>query len=100
MNASFEKQFHNATTRFFTLKSMTMASAGAIREEYSPDDGLEDLPYWAMHSSSYRLIRMAIEMASKVGAFLSVVDFLFCITVAKRPCYGPLKIKRGYIIVR
>ena len=28
-----------------------------------------DLPYWAMHSASYRLIRMAIEMASKVGAF-------------------------------
>ena len=53
---------------------MTMASAGAIREEYSPDDGLEDLPYWAMHSASYRLIRMAIEMASKVGAFFSVVD--------------------------
>ncbi len=48
---------------------MTMASAGAIREEYSPDDSLEDLPYWVMHSASYRLIRMAIEMASKVGAF-------------------------------
>ena len=30
-NASFEKQFHNSTTRFFTPKSMTMASAGAIR---------------------------------------------------------------------
>jgi hypothetical protein len=33
MNASFEKQFHNATTRFFTPKSMTMASAGTIRGE-------------------------------------------------------------------
>jgi hypothetical protein len=28
-----------------------------------------------MRSASYRLIRMAIEMASKVGAFFSVVDF-------------------------
>ena len=33
LNASFEKQFHNITTRFFTPKSMTMASAGAIRGE-------------------------------------------------------------------
>ena len=32
-NASFEKQFHNATTRFFTPKSMTMASAGAIQDK-------------------------------------------------------------------
>ena len=55
-----------------------------------------DLPYWAMRSASYRLIRMAIEMASEVGAFFSVVDFLSRITVAKRPCYGPLKIKRSY----
>ncbi len=29
LNASFEKQFHNATTQFFTPKSMTMARYGA-----------------------------------------------------------------------
>jgi hypothetical protein len=29
-----------------------------------------DLPYWAMRSTSYRLIRMAIEMTSKGGAFV------------------------------
>jgi len=28
-----------------------------------------DLLYWAMRSAPYRLIRMAIEMASKVAAF-------------------------------
>jgi hypothetical protein len=28
-----------------------------------------DLPYWAMRSAPYHLIRMAIEMASEVGAF-------------------------------
>jgi hypothetical protein len=28
-----------------------------------------DLPYWAMRSAPYRLIRMAIEMASKSAAF-------------------------------
>jgi len=30
----------------------------------------QDLPYWAMRSVLYHLIRMAIKMASKVGAFL------------------------------
>jgi hypothetical protein len=29
-----------------------------------------DLPYWAMRSASYCLIRMAIEMTSKGGAFV------------------------------
>jgi hypothetical protein len=29
-----------------------------------------DLPYWAMRSESYRLIRMAIEMISEGGAFV------------------------------
>ena len=42
-----------------------------------------DLPYWAMRSAPYRLIRMAIEMASKSAAFFSVDDYLSCITVAK-----------------
>ena len=41
LNASFEKRFHNATTQFLTLKSMTMASAGAIRGEYLPDGGVQ-----------------------------------------------------------
>jgi len=53
-----------------------------------------------MRSASYRLTRMAFEMAREAGAFFSVVDFMSCITVAKRPCYGPLKIKPSYIIVR
>ena len=45
-----------------------------------------DLPYWAMRSALYGLIRMAIEMSRKAGPFYSVVDYLTCITVAKRPC--------------
>jgi hypothetical protein len=36
-----------------------------------------------MHSPLYRLIRVAIEMASESAAFFSVVDYLSCITVAK-----------------
>jgi hypothetical protein len=54
-----------------------------------------DLPYWVMRSAQYRLIRMAIKM----GPFFSFVNFMSCINVAKRPCYGPIKIKPSYIIV-
>jgi hypothetical protein len=42
-----------------------------------------DLLYWAMRSAPYRLIRMAMEMASESAACFSVVDYLSCITVAK-----------------
>jgi hypothetical protein len=52
-----------------------------------------------MRSALYRLTRMAFEMAREVGACFSVVDFMSCITVAKRPCNGSLKIKPSYIIV-
>ena len=58
-----------------------------------------DLLYWAMRSAPYRLIRMAIEMAREAGQFFSFVNFMSCINVAKRPCYGPIKIKPSYIIV-
>ena len=46
-----------------------------------------DLPYWAMSSAPYRLIRMAIGMAREAGACFPVADFMSCITVAKWPCY-------------
>jgi hypothetical protein len=36
-----------------------------------------------MRSALYRLIRMAIEMASESAAIFSVDDYLSCITVAK-----------------
>ncbi len=58
-----------------------------------------DLLYWVMRSAPYRRIRMAIEMAREAGPFISFVDFMSCTTVAKQPCYGPLKIKPSYIIV-
>ena len=58
-----------------------------------------DLLLWAMLSALYRLIHMAIEMARKAGPFFSFVDFMSCITVAKRPCHSPLKLKLSYNIV-
>jgi hypothetical protein len=36
-----------------------------------------------MFSAPSRLIRMAIKMASEAAAFFSVVDYSWCITVAK-----------------
>jgi hypothetical protein len=36
-----------------------------------------------MRLAPYRLIRIAIEMASEAAAIFFVVDFLSCITVAK-----------------
>ena len=68
---------------------MTMASAGAIWGEYLPNGGVQwDMLHQAMRLASHRHIVMAIEMAREGGAFFSVVNFLSCITVAKRPCYG------------
>jgi hypothetical protein len=36
---------------------------------------------------------------SRSRSFFSVIDFMSCITVAKRPCYGLLKINPSYNIV-
>ena len=58
-----------------------------------------DLLYWAMRLALYHLICMAVKTARKAGPFLSVVDFMSCITIAKRPRYGLLKIKPSYNIV-
>ena len=52
-----------------------------------------------VRSAPYRLSRMAIEMAREAGPFYSVVDFMSFVTVAKRPCYGRLKINPSYNIV-
>ncbi len=41
LNASFGKQFCNATTQCFMQKMMTMASAGAIKGEYLPTGGVQ-----------------------------------------------------------
>ena len=57
-----------------------------------------DLTYWAMRSALYRLTHMAIEMACKAGSFFSFGGFMSCISVAKQPCYGPLKLKPSYIV--
>jgi hypothetical protein len=51
-----------------------------------------------MRSALYRLTRMAFETAHEAGACFSVVDFMSCITVAERPCYGPLKLSQATLL--
>jgi hypothetical protein len=76
LNASFETAVSQRHNSILYAKIMTMTSAGAIRGEYSPNGGLMasrvalDLLLWVMRSALYRLIRMAIEMAREVGAFV------------------------------
>ena len=106
LKASFEKQFpqrHNSicyaeiddhgfrwgdTGRILTRSRHSVASRVAL-----------DLPYWVMRSASYCLTCMTFEMAREAGACFSVIDFMSCINIAKRPCYSPLKIKPSCIIV-
>jgi hypothetical protein len=95
-----ESDFHNTTTQFFTLKSMTIrqGDTGRILTRWRHPVASRvalDLPYWVMCSASYILIRMAIETPRDAGPFF--LSSILCI--AKRPCYGQLKIKRSYIIV-
>jgi hypothetical protein len=54
--------------------------------------------YQVMHLASNPHIAIAIEMARKGGAFFFVY-FLSCTIIAKRPCYGWLKIKPRYTTV-
>ena len=97
LSASFEKRFNNATTWFFTPKSMTMASAGEIRGEWrhpvASRVGL-DLRHhtaWSAWPSKW---------PAKQVNFFSVIDFVSSITVADWPCYGLLKIKPSYAIIQ
>ena len=82
-----------------------MASAGVIRSEYLPNCNIQQ------HMVSLDLLlgdAFDIALAHRHGhrngpgrrCIFSVVDFMsWCITVAKQPCYGRLKIKPSYNIV-
>ncbi len=108
LNASFEKRYPQRHNSIFYVEiddhGIRWGNTGQIlaRSQHSVASRVAlVLPYWAMCSASYRLTRMAFKMARKAGACFSVVDFMSCIkTVAKRPCYDPLKINPSYIIVR
>jgi hypothetical protein len=76
LNASFKKRFHNATTLFFTPKiddhGVHRGDTGQILARWRRPVAswvALDLPYWAICSVPYQLIRMAIKMARKAGQF-------------------------------
>jgi len=106
LNASFETRYPQRHNSCFYAKiddhGVRWGDTGQIlarsRRSVASRVAL-DLPYWAMRSALYRLTRTAFEKAREAGACFSVVNFMSCMTVAKRPCYGPLKIKPRYIIV-
>ena len=106
LNASFKKLFSQRHNSIFYAKiedlGVRWGDTGRILARLWRSVASRvtlDLPYWAMCSALYRLIRMTLEMAREAGACFFVVDFISCITVAKRPCYGPLKIKPSHISV-
>jgi hypothetical protein len=95
LNASFGKRFHNATTRFFRPKiddhGIHQSNIGQILAQWWCPVASKvalDMLHWAMRLASHRGIVIAIKMARKSGPFFSFVDFMSCITVAKRSCYG------------
>ncbi len=106
LNASFRKRFPQRHNSIFYAEidyhGVHWGNTGRIiarwRRPVASRVAL-DLPYWAMRSAPYRLIHMAIEMACVRGRFVSVIDIMSCITVAKRQCCGLLKIKPSYNIV-
>ena len=95
-NTSFEKRFPQRHNLIFYSK---IDDHGIRRDDTGQIRVALDLSYWAMRSTLCRMICRTIEIASEVGAFFSVVDFLSCIAVAKRPYYDPLKIKPSYMII-
>jgi hypothetical protein len=76
LNDSFKKLFYNATTQYVYAKihdhGVRWGNTGLIITQWQRPVASRvalDLPHWAMCSAPYRLIRMAIEMASKAAAF-------------------------------
>jgi len=92
LNASFKKRFPQRHNSIFYAEiddhGIRRGDAGRIlARSWRPVASRVtlDLPYWAMHSAPYRMIRTAIEMACEAGPFFSGVDFMFTsfITLAK-----------------
>jgi hypothetical protein len=77
LNASFEKRFHSQchNSIFYSIiddHGIRWGNMGQILAQWRRPVASRvalDLPYWALRSAPYRLIRMAIKMASEVGEF-------------------------------
>ncbi len=68
-----KQRFDNATTRFFDDHDVCRGNTGQILAQWQrlmASRVALDLLLWVMRSALYRLIRMAIKMASEVGTFV------------------------------
>ena len=90
LNASFETRYPQRHTSSFYAEiddhGVRWGDTGQILARWWRSVASRvalDLPYWVMRSESYRLTRMAFEMAREAGACFSVIDFMSCLTVAK-----------------
>ncbi len=71
-----EKRFHNFYTKI-NDQGVPWGDTGRILAQWQHPVAFRvalDLPYWVMRSASYRLIRMAIQMALEAGALFSDID--------------------------
>jgi hypothetical protein len=76
LNASFKKRFPQRHNSIFYAETddhgVRWDNTGRILARWRRSVASRvalNLPYWAMRSATYHLIRMAIEMASKSAAF-------------------------------
>jgi hypothetical protein len=83
---SFEKQFHNITTQILYTEindhGVHWVNTGQILAQWQRPVASRValyLPYWVMHSASYRLTRMVFKMESEAGACFSFFNFMSCI---------------------
>jgi hypothetical protein len=76
-----QKAISHRHNSIFYAKINDHGTAGAIQDKYSPAGGVQ----WHLGplGTVPTDIRMAIEMASEVGAFFSVIVFMSCINVVK-----------------
>jgi hypothetical protein len=70
-------------------------TARALAQQQHPVASSEalDVCYWAMRPALYHRIHLVIKIASNVGVFLCISNFVVIHNLRYRPCYGPYKLK-------
>jgi hypothetical protein len=74
---------------------MTLAAAGAIQHRHLPNSSIQWLLvkpwmcYLVMRPALYHRIRLVIKIASNVGVFLCIPNFVVIHNLRFRPYYGP-----------
>jgi hypothetical protein len=103
LNASFRKQFHNATTRFFRPNindhGIRWSDMGRILAQWwrpGVSKVALDMLHWAMRSASHWRIVMAIKIIVNLPAYFVILDSMLAHNVSQRPCYGQYKMNQSH----